>query len=103
MPPKHMHSHTSCNTHIYYKHNLHSKKPLDDEEYRHDIDIEFTPQENLDIYMTSIPSQQPKWAQKLSKAAREVVGNPDDRRRMRSQYHNEYVALSHIDPLLPER
>ena len=32
-----------------------------DEEDPHDLDIEFTPQEDLDLDPTSIPSQQPKW------------------------------------------
>ena len=68
---------------------------LDDEEDQQDIDIEFTPQEDLDIDPTSIPSQRPKWAHKLIKVDGDVVGNPDDRRRSSSQYQNDYVALSH--------
>ena len=42
-------------------------------------------------------------AQNLIKAVGDVAGNPYDRRGMRSQYQYEYVALSHTDPLLPER
>ena len=39
-------------------------------------------------------------AQKLIEAAGNGVGNPDDRRRMRSQYQTEYVPPSHA-ALLP--
>ena len=61
-----------------------SDSDLDEEEDQHDIDIELTPEEDLDLYPTSISSQQPKWAHKLIKAVGDVVGNLDDRRRTRS-------------------
>ena len=56
---------------------------------QHDIDIEIVPQDGLD----------PKWSKNLIEAAGNDVGDPDDRRRTRSQYQNEYVALSHIASL----
>ena len=31
----------------------------------------------------------------------DVAWDPDDWRRTKSQYHNEHVALSHSDPLIP--
>ena len=74
-----------------------------EEEDQHDLDIEITPQEDIDLDPASIPTQQRKWAHKLIKAVGDVVGNLDDRRRKRSHYQNDHVSLSHTDPLLPER
>ena len=34
----------------------------DEEEYQHDLDIELTPQEDLDLDPISISSQHPKWS-----------------------------------------
>ena len=82
---------------------MYNNSDSDDEQYQYDLDIEFTPQEDLDLDPTSIPSQQPKWAHKLIKVDGDVVGNPDDRRRLSSQYQNDYVALSHTYRLLLER
>ena len=67
----------------------------DEEQDQHDTDIEIEPQEDLDLDATPIHIQKPKWAQYLIKETGNVVGEPYDRRRMRSQYHNEHVALSH--------
>ena len=55
----------------------------------------------LDPYPIPIPIQKPKpiWAQKLINAAGNGAGDPEDRRRIRSQYQNEHVALSLIDSL----
>ena len=75
----------------------------DEEEDQHDLDIKIKPQEYPDPNPTSIPNQKPKWAQNLIKAYGNVVGDPDDRRRMRSWYQNEHVVVSHTYPLLPER
>ena len=55
---------------------------------QHDLDIEIVPQDDLNLDPSPILNQKPKWAQKLIEAARNGAGNPDDRRRMRSQYHN---------------
>ena len=67
----------------------------DEEQDQHDIDIEIEHQNDLDPYLAPIPNQKPKWAQKLIEAARNVVGDLDDRRRARYQYQNEHVALSY--------
>ena len=56
----------------------------DEEEYENDLDIEITPQEDLDLDPTFIPPQQPKWAQNIIKAIGDVAGKPDDRRGTRS-------------------
>ena len=66
----------------------------DEEQDHHDLDIKFIPQENLDPDPAPIPNQRPKWAQNLIEAARNVAGNPNDKRRTRSQYYNEHVSLS---------
>ena len=72
----------------------------DEEQDQHDLDIEIEPQENPDP--TPIPNQRPKWAQNLIEATLNVVGDPDDRRRTRSQYQNEHVSLSQRSLLSPE-
>ena len=75
----------------------------DEEHDQHELDVEFEPQDILDPYPSPIPNQRPKWAQNLIEAAGNVAEDPDDRRRTRSKYKNENVALSHTYPLLPER
>ena len=69
--------------------------PEDEEQEQHDLDIDIVPQDYLNLDSTPIPNQKPKWAQNLIEAVKNVDGNPDDRRRTRSQYQNEHVALSH--------
>ena len=68
-----------------------------EEQDQYDIDIEIVPQDDLD--QAPIPNQKPEWAQNLVEATGNGPGNPDDRRRTSYQYHNEHVALSHIDSL----
>ena len=69
----------------------------DEEHDQHDIDIDIdiVPQDDLNPDLAPISNQNPKWAQKLNEAVENGAGNPDDKRRMRSQYQNEHVALSH--------
>ena len=70
----------------------------DEEQDQHDLDIEVVARESLD------PNQWPKskWAQTVIEATGNGSGNPDDRRRTRSQYQNEHVALSHTASLSTE-
>ena len=58
----------------------------DEEQYQHDIDIEIIPQDDLDQDPTLISNQKPKLVENLIETTRNVVGDPDDRRRTRSQY-----------------
>ena len=74
-----------------------------EEEDQHDSNIEFTPQRDIDRDPTSASSQQPKWVQQLIEEAGDCAGDSNDKRRTRSQYQKENVALSHIYPILPER
>ena len=67
-----------------------------DEQDCHDLDFEIIPQDDLDPDTTPILNQKPKWSQKIIEETGNGVGNPDDRRRTRSQYQNEHVALSFI-------
>ena len=70
---------------------------LDEEEpYQYDLGIEAEPHEILDPDPTPIPNQRTKtkWAQMIISTAGDGVGNTKDRRRTRSQYQNEHVALS---------
>ena len=73
----------------------------EEEQDQHGLDIEVVPHENLDLDPTPIPNQwpKPKWAQNLIEAAKDSVGNPEDKRRTRSQFQNEHVALSHTASL----
>ena len=78
---------------------------LDEEDHdQHDLGIEAEPHEILDPDPTTIPNQipKPRWAQNIIVAARDGVGNLEDKRRTRSQYHNEHVSLSQIDSLPTE-
>ena len=72
----------------------------DEEQDWHDLDIDIVPQDDLGPDLTPIPNQNPKWDENLIEAGGNVDGDPDDRTRMRSQYQNEHVALSHTT-LLP--
>ena len=56
----------------------------DEEQDRHDLDIEIVPQDDLDPDPTSIPNQKPKWAQNLIETVWNGAGNPDDIRKSRS-------------------
>ena len=55
-----------------------------EEQDQHDIDIDIEPQEDLYPDPAPIPNQNPKWAQNLIEAGGNVVGDPNERRRMRS-------------------
>ena len=46
------------------------------------FNIEFTPQEDLDLDPTSIPSQQLKWDQQLIKTSGDGVVDPYDKIKM---------------------
>ena len=74
----------------------------DEEKNQHDLDIKIVPQDDLDPNPTPIPNQKPKWTKKIIEGVGNFVGDPDDRRRMRSQYQNEYVLLSHTASLPTE-
>ena len=69
-----------------------------DEEYhiQHDPVIETESQEILYSNPVPIPNQnpKPKWDQMLLDAVESGVGVPEDKRRTRSQYQNDHVALS---------
>ena len=54
----------------------------EEEQDQHDLDIEFVPQDNPDPSLIS--NQKPKWAKKLIETAENDVGDPYDRRKMRS-------------------
>ena len=82
----------------------------DEEQDQHDLDIEIIPQDDLDQDPTPIANQKPKCDENIIKEVVNVVGDTYDRRRTRSQYQNEHVALSHTNSLptewcnkLPER
>ena len=55
----------------------------DEEQDKHDLDIEVVPHENLDPNPTPIPNQwpKPKWAQKLIETIGNGARNLEDRRR----------------------
>ena len=74
----------------------------DEEHDQHDLDIEIIPQDDLDLDPTPIPNKNPEWAQNLIEAVGNGVRNPNDRRKMRSQYQNESVALSQTSSLPTE-
>ena len=74
----------------------------DEEQDQHDHDIDIVPQYDLDPDPTLIPNQKPKWDENIIEAAGNHVGDPDDRRKMRSQCKNEYVAFSHTASLTTE-
>ena len=75
---------------------LFSISVLEYEEHdQHDLDIEIVPQYYLDPDPSPIPNHKSKWDEKLIEAAGNVAGDLNDRRRTRSQYQNEHVALSH--------
>ena len=69
----------------------------DEEQNQHYLDIEIVPQD--DPNPAPILNQKTKWDENIIEAARSDAGDPDDRRKMRSQYQNEYVALSHTAAL----
>ena len=69
----------------------------DEEDHiQHDPIINTESQEILDPNTVSIPNQNPNpiWAQKLLDAAGSGARVLEDKRRTRSQYQNEHVALS---------
>ena len=66
-------------------------------ELDYDVDIEDK------IYLTHVPNPRSKWDQKLIEVVGNNVGDPIDRRRTRSQFQDENLALSYTDPLLLER
>ena len=74
----------------------------DEEQDQHDIYIEIVLQDELDLDPYPIPNQKPKWVENLIEENGNVVGYTNDRRRMRSQYQNEHVALSHTVSLPTE-
>ena len=57
------------------------------------FDVDDEPQEYPYLDPTLAPNQRPKWAQNLIEETRNSVGDPDDRRRTRSQYQDENLAL----------
>ena len=73
-----------------------------EEQDQHDIDIEIIPQDDLDPDPAPILNKKPKWAKNLIEAVENGVGNQYDRRRTRSQYQNEHIALSHTTSLPTE-
>ena len=83
---------------------LHFLDGYEEDQDQHDRGIEFESHEILDQYPAPIPNQRPKpgWVQNLIDASRGGAGNPEDRRRIRSQYQNEHVALSLTDSLLTD-
>ena len=58
----------------------------DEEQDKHDLDIDIVPQNDPYPSPSPILNQNPKWVEKLIKVAGNFVGDPDDRRRTRSQY-----------------
>ena len=74
----------------------------DEEQYHHDLDIKIVPQDDLDPDPAPIPNQKPKWAKNLIKAAGNDIGDPNDRRKKRSQYQSDYVPLCHTASLPTE-
>ena len=54
----------------------------EEEKYRHYLDIEVVPHENLYLDPSPIPNQcpKPKWAEKLIEEARDGVGNLEDKK-----------------------
>ena len=58
----------------------------DEEQDQHDIEIEIVSQDDLDLDLAPISNQKPKWVENLIESTGNVARNPNDRRRMRSQY-----------------
>ena len=81
---------------------LHVSDSDEEDQYQRDPIIETESHEILEPNPISIPAQNPKprWAQNLIDAAGYGARNPEDKRRIRSQYQNEHAALSLTD-LLP--
>ena len=82
---------------IFYDDDLLHVSNLDEEDKdQHGHAIEAKPHEILDPDPTSIPNRKPnpRWDQKLIATAGDGAGNPEDRRRTRSQYRNDNVSLS---------
>ena len=50
---------------------------------------------------TPVPNPRPEWAQKIIEGVGNNVGYPFDKRRTRSQFHDENLSFCHTDPLLP--
>ena len=70
-----------------------------EEQDLHDLDIEIEPQDDPDLDPTPILNQKPKWDEKLIEATRNDSGDPDDKRKKRSEYQNDYIALSYRESL----
>ena len=83
---------------------LHVSYSDEEDQVQHDLVIEDEPHEILDPDPSPIPNQipNPRWDQQLIVAAGDGAGNPKDRRRTRSQYQNDHVALSLTDSLPTE-
>ena len=60
-------------------------------------------QSNLDPDPVPTPNPRPKWAQKVIEDVGNVTVQSSDKRRTRSQFQNESLALCQENPLLPER
>ena len=77
----------------------------DEEDHiQHDVVIETESQEIPDPNLVPIPNQKPKpiWDQNILDAVGSGARVPEDRRRTRSQYHNEHASLYLIDSLSTE-
>ena len=56
----------------------------DEDQYQHGYDIEIIAKDYLDPDPTPFQNQKPKWYEKLIEVVRNVVEDPDDRRRTMS-------------------
>ena len=81
-----------------------SDSKIEDEELV-ESDLNVENEDQTDPYPNIAHSLNPrsKWAKKFIKYIGNIVGDPSDQRRTRSQYQDENIALCHIDPLLPKR
>ena len=58
----------------------------EEEAFKYDLDIELTPQRDLDLDIASTLFQQPRLPQPLIEASKDDVGDPYDKIKTRSQY-----------------
>ena len=79
---------------------LESEKEDQDEQ---DLDVENECQVDPYPHLATTPTQRPKWEKNIIEDDGNSVRYLDGRRRKRSQYYDENLALLHTDLLLSER
>ena len=65
-----------------------------------DLDVENEDQADPYPYLALVTNPRPKWAKKLIEDVGNIVEDPSNQRRTRSQFQYDNLALMHTDPLL---